>query len=460
MPLAIGDRNSALSMALQYEVVDGDSLPLKFSIRDSWLWEFNMCCGRWNLWMAIVALGIAGNWAQADQWAHWRGPTGNGVAPEASPPVEFGPEKNMAWKTEIPGLGSGSPVVWNEQVIVTSAVPTGKTNEYDFRVFSIDRGTGKVQWSQSAVVATPHEGTHETNGFASASPCTDGEHIYAHFGSRGLFCYTMDGKAVWNRDFGDMRVRNGFGEGSSPTLADNLIIVPWDHEGKSMLYALDKKTGETVWEVSRDEPTCWATPLIVADGSGNKQIVMNGQTAARAYDLKTGKELWQCGGQTQRPCASAVAMDGIVYVASGFRGAFIGAFDLNGRGDLKGTKSVLWTQSKDTPDVASPLLTNGRLYYYKEKTGLLTCIDAKSGKTLFSASRVPGVSRTYASPVAAAGKIYLTDRGGAITVIEDSPTLKVLATNEVGEGVDATPALVGTQLFVRGEKHLFCFTAP
>jgi outer membrane protein assembly factor BamB len=413
-------------------------------------------------WTAIGVLltTVSGAWCHADQWAHWRGPSGNGVAPDANPPAEFGPDKNLKWKVEIPGNGSGSPVIWENQVFVTTAVPSGKSNQFDFRVMSIDRGTGAVQWSQSAVVASPHEGTHETNGFASASPCTDGEHVYASFGSQGLYCYSMDGKLLWQRDFGDMRIRNGFGEGSSPTLADNLIIVPWDHEGKSMLFAVDKRTGKSVWETPRDEPTCWATPLIVADASGRKQIVMNGQTAARGYDLKTGEELWRCGGQTQRPCASAVAMDGVAYVASGFRGAFVGAFDLTGKGDLKGTKNVLWTQSKDTPDVASPLLSNGRLYYYKEKTGLLTCVEAKSGKTLFSASRVPGVTRTYASPIAAAGRIYLTDRGGAITVIEDAAALKVLATNQVGEGVDATPAPVGNELFVRGEKHLFCFAKP
>lgn len=433
----------------------------EFGSRDSYeFWRLIMqgYLGRpWGLWLWVAVLG---NWAYADQWGHWRGPTGNGVAPDATPPLEFGPDKNLKWKLAIPGSGSGSPVVWGKQVFVTSAVPAAKSNPFDFRVFAIDRETGQVQWSQTAVTAVPHEGTHETNGFASASPCTDGEYVWAHFGSRGLFCYSMDGKLMWQRDFGDMRIRNGFGEGSSPTLADDLIIVPWDHEGKSMLYALDKKTGKSVWEVPRDEPTCWATPLIVADTTGRKQIVMNGQTAARAYDLKTGQELWRCGGQTQRPCASAVAMNGVAYVASGFRGSFIGAFDLNGRGDLKGSKSVRWTQSKDTPDVASPLLSHGRLYYYKEKTGLLTCVEAESGKTLYSATRVPGVTRTYASPVAAGGRIYLTDRGGAITVIEDAPNLNVLATNQVGEGVDATPALVGSELFIRGEKHLFCFVSP
>jgi outer membrane protein assembly factor BamB len=323
-------------------------------------------------------------------------------------------------------------------------------------VLCLDRATGKEKWSRSAVQASPHEGTHETNGFASGSPCTDGTHVYASFGSRGLFCFTMAGELVWKRDFGDMQVRHGFGEGSSPTLAGDLIIVPWDHEGPSKLYALNKQTGETVWERSRDEPTCWATPLVVKDSGGRMQVVMNGQHAARGYDLKTGEELWHCAGQTERPCASAVAADGVAYIGSGFRGSFLGAFDLSGRGDLAGGPHVLWTYKKDTPDVASPLLSGDRLYFYKEKTGLLTCLNARTGEVYYATSRIPGMSRTYASPVATGGYVYLTDRSGTIVVIEDAPVLKVVATNDLGEGVDATPAFAGNDLFIRGERHLFC----
>lgn len=395
--------------------------------------------------------------ADADQWGHWRGPLGNGVAPSATPPVAFGADRNVRWKVAIPGRGSSSPVVWDQSVFVTTAVPVeGTPGLLDFRLVCLDRATGAERWSRSAVRAVPHEGTHETNGFASASPCTDGTHVYAHFGSRGLFCYTMAGDLVWSRDLGRMTVRHGFGEGSSPTLAGTRIIVPWDHEGPSKLWALDARTGGTVWETPRDEPTCWATPLVVADPGGVVQVVMNGQKAARGYDLESGRELWRCGGQTERPCASAVAVDGTAYVGSGFRGSFMAAFDLAGRGDLAGGPHVRWTLGKDTPDVASPLLSAGRLYFYKEKTGLLTCLDAASGRPHYTASRIPGLSRTYASPVAANGCVFLADRGGTIVVIGDKPVLEVLATNDMGEGVDATPAAVGTDLFIRGERHLFC----
>jgi len=407
--------------------------------------------------LGILLLATVAPRLHADDWSHWRGPLGNGVAPEASPPVEFGATKNVRWKVEIPGRGSSSPVIHGENVFVTTAVPVaGKDGTFDFRVLCLDRKTGKERWSRTAVTSRPHEGTHQTNGFASASPCTDGERLYAHFGSRGLFCFTVTGEPVWDRDFGDMKIRNGFGEGSSPTVAGDLVIVPWDHEGPSMLFAVDARTGKTVWETPRDEPTGWCTPLVAVDKSGRKQVVMNGQNAARGYDLATGKELWRCAGQTQRPCASAVAADGVAWVASGFRGAYLGAFDLAGNGNIQDTKNVLWTRAKDTPDVASPLLSGGRLWFYKEKSGLLTCVDAGTGKPLFETARVEGVNNTYASPISAGGHVYLTDRRGTIAVLDDAPQLKVLATNDLGEGVDATPAAAGKSLFVRGERHLFC----
>jgi len=391
----------------------------------------------------------------ADNWGHWRGPVGNGST-TGSPPTEWSATKNVKWKTLIPGSGSGSPIVWDEKVFVVTSVPATKGSEkLQFQVYCIDRQTGDTLWRQTAVEATPHQATHSTNNHASASPCTDGQHVYAHFGSRGIYCYTMDGQLVWKRDLGDMETRNSFGEGSSPTLAGDLIIVPWDHEGPSALYALNKLTGETVWETKRDEPTCWSTPLIV-DYQGKQQVVMNGEKFARGYDLQTGKEIWRCSGQTQRPCASAVAMNGLVYVGSGFRGAFLGAFNLKSRGDITGTKMVTWKLDRDTPDVASPTLSGNRLYFYKGKSGQLSCVDAITGKPFYLAERVSGMSSTYASPVAAGGKVYLTDRNGTIVVIEDNEKLKVLSINSIDETVDATPAIVGNELFIRGEKHLFC----
>jgi outer membrane protein assembly factor BamB len=327
-----------------------------------------------------------------------------------------------------------------------------------FTVFCFDRATGKQLWKQIAVEAKPHEATHSTNNFASASPCTDGQHLYAFFGSRGMYCYTMDGKLVWKRDdLGNMQTRNSFGEGSSPTLADNKIIVPWDHEGQSSISALDKRTGKTIWKTDRDEPTCWATPLVI-EHDDSKQVIMNGQTNARAYDLQTGKELWRCGGQTERPVASAVAGGGLVFIGSGHKGSFLAAFRPNGHGNVEGTDRVVWTIDQDTPDIASPLLSSGRLYFHKAKLGVLTCVDATTGRTHFGPQRVPGLDTIYASPIAADGHIYLTGRNGTTVVIRDSDTFDIVATNSVGETVDATPAPVDDQLFIRGAEHLFCIS--
>ncbi len=408
--------------------------------------------------LLFPSIALAGN------WSHWRGPSGNGSSSDAKPPVEWSATKNVKWKVLIPGRGSGSPVIWEDKVFVVTAVAADGGAGFDgenlsklaFKIFCFDRKTGRVLWEKTAAESTPHEGTHSTNGFASASPCTDGTHVYAYFGSRGLFCYTMDGEFVWKRDdFGKMETRNGFGEGSSPTLIGDKILVPWDHEGPSALYALESLTGKTIWKTERDEPTNWSTPLVVKHG-GITQVVMNGQTCARGYDLASGKELWRCAGQTQRPVTSAVAIKDLVIVGSGHRGSFIGAFRLDGRGDLKGTKNVAWSWDRNTPDLASPLISETRLYFHKGKSSQLSCVNPITGEAHYTAARIPNLSTLYASPVAAGGHVYITGRSGTTVVIKDSEKLKIVATNSVGEGVDATPAPVDNELFIRGERHLFC----
>ena len=444
---------------------------------------------------SILFFAMSQSTVMADNWAHWRGPTGNGAAPDAHPPVEWSSTKNVKWKVAIPGRGTGSPVIWKDRVFVVTAIadtnnsarqaqsrdsrenqdrrgrqdPRGnrgrrrrggdrRMSKQSLKILCFDRNTGRMVWEQTATESTPHQGTHRSHGYASASPCTDGEHVYAYFGSRGLFCYTMAGKLKWKRDdFGKMSTRNSFGEGSSVTLAGDKILVPWDHEGPSYLYALDKLTGKTIWKTERDEPTCWSTPLVV-EHNGAKQVVLNGQTCARAYDLEAGKELWRCAGQSQRPIASAVAMDDLVIVGSGHKGSFMGAFRMNGKGDIENTKHVVWSLDRDTPDIASPLLSAGRLYFHKGKSGMLSCVDAATGKLHYAAARIPGISNTYASPVAAGGHVYLTGRRGTTVVIKDSVQLNIVASNSLGESIDATPAPVDNQLFIRGERHLFCIS--
>ena len=229
-------------------------------------------------WFVLAIVGL-GSLADAGNWGHWRGSTGNGTALEASPPTEWSSTKNVKWKIAIPGRGSSSPVIWGDQVFITTAVPShGKNGEFDFKLLCFDRNDGKTLWEKTAVTTRPHQGTHNTNGYASASPCTDGQHVYAPFGSRGLFGYTMSGDLTWKRDdFGKMDIRNNFGEGSSPTIEGNKILLPWDHQGSSAIYALDKLTGDTIWKTDREEPTCWATPLVV-DSATNIVAIPTGKT--------------------------------------------------------------------------------------------------------------------------------------------------------------------------------------
>ncbi len=401
--------------------------------------------------------------AMAENWAHWRGPIGNGVAIDAHPPTEWGPTKNIRWKVELPGRENSSPIIWGDQVFVTTAEVVepakgeGTLPTLAFKLLCFNRADGKLRWERTAIEAQPHEGSHATSGFASASPCTDGEFVYAHFGSRGLYCYTLAGEVIWKREFGQMTVLNRFGEGSSPTLAGDKLIVPWDHIGPSALYALNKRTGDILWKQDRDELTCWATPLVV-EHSGRQQIIMNGQKFARSYDLETGDELWRCSGQTVRPIGSPAFANGIVYVCSGFQGAYLGAFRLDGKGDIQGTKSVVWERKEDQPDMASPLLVSGRLYLHKKKTAILSCVEAATGRVIFPATRIPelGDAAVYSSPVAAGGYVYLTTINGTTVVMKDSDQIEVVATNTLDEFIGATLAPVDDELFIRGAKHLYC----
>lgn len=404
----------------------------------------------------------------AENWSHWRGPTGNGASLEAKPPVEWSDTKNVKWKVPIPGLGSGSPVVWEDQIFVVSAVGKDGGRGFDgeklsklaFKLYCFDRETGKIRWEKTATETTPHEGTHSSNGFASASPCTNGTHVYAYFGSRGLFCYTMDGELVWKRDdFGKMETRRGFGEGSSPTLEGDKILVPWDHEGPSALYALDRLTGKTIWKTERDEPSAWSTPYVVAHGE-KKQVILNGEKNIRGYDFETGKELWRYAGDSSRPVGTAVSIDGLIITGGGRRSKFMGALSLDGKGDLKGTKHLAWSWEKNVPDIASPLISGKRLYFHKGKSAQLSCIDPLTGKAHYTASRIPGLSTIYASPIAAGGHVYVTGRSGTTVVIKDSEKLEIVSSNSVEETVDATPVAVDDQLIIRGEVHLFCIAQP
>jgi len=408
-------------------------------------------------------------------WPQWRGPSATGVAPKANPPLEWSEKKNIRWKAEIPGKGSSSPIVWGDRVFVTTAIETDKTvapsepasggsrrrgiaptSVHQFVLLALSRRDGKVIWQRTAVEALPHEGTHQDGTWASNSPVTDGEHVIAFYGSRGIFCYDMNGKLIWQKDLGDMTTRNSFGEGSSPALHGNTLVANWDHEGQSFIVALDKRTGKELWKVDRDEPTTWSTPLVVAH-EGKPQVIVNATNRVRSYDLANGKLIWESAGTTLNAIPSPVAADEMVYVTGGFRGSALFAIRFAGaQGDLSNSAAVVWKYDQDTPYVPSPLLYDGKLYFLKVNSGILSCFNAKTGEPYYSRQRLESIANIYASPVGAAGRVYLVGRDGATLVIKNSESFEVLATNKLDDGIDASPALVDNEVYLRGRKFLYC----
>ena len=435
--------------------------------------------------LSAVALFLAGSWpavASANDgryWPQWRGPLGTGEAPKAKPPVEWSETKNVRWKIQIPGVGKSTPVVWEDLVILTSAVPTGKDvpppatpapapggrpaqvspeSAFEFVVLAYGRSDGKLRWQRTVKQEKPHEGLHKDGTYASGSALTDGKRIYAFFGSRGLYALDMKGRVLWQKDLGHMQTRNAFGEGASPALHRDTLVVTWDHEGADFIVALSAVDGKEKWRKQRDEPTTWATPLIVEHG-GRAQAVVGGTNKLLSYDVETGDLVWQAAGLTMNVIPSPVAADGVVYAMSGFRGNALRAIRLaDAKGEIAGPPALAWSYDKDTPYVPSPLLVGGGLYFLKSNSGILTSLDAASGTPRFS-ERLEALPNVYASPVAADGRIYVVGREGAAVVLAAGPQLKVLATNRLDDAFDASPALVDGELYLRGAKHLYRISA-
>jgi outer membrane protein assembly factor BamB len=408
-------------------------------------------------------------------WPQWRGPMGTGESTTARPPIEWSEQTNVRWKVPLQGEGKSTPVVWGDAVFITSAVPAGASSAptadadsrrgvpppdapYDFVVLSVSRADGKVRWRKVVHTEKPHEGHHADGTFASGSVLTDGKLIFAFFGSRGLYALDANGNVKWTKQLGQMQTRNGFGEASSPALHDGTLIVQWDHEGADFVVALDAATGKEKWRRERDEPTTWTTPHVVQHG-GKVQVVVSGSNRVVSYDLATGETLWQTGGLTANVIPSPVSGDGFVYAMSGFRGNMARAIKLSdAKGEVTGAPAQAWTYDKDTPYVPSPLLYKGALYFLKSNSGVLTSLDAKTGAVRYS-ERLEAVPNVYASPVAADGRIYIVGREGTTVVIDPGAAPKVIATNPLQDAIDASPALVDSEIYLRGARNLYKIAA-
>ncbi len=423
------------------------------------------------------------NLKAANQWPTWRGPNADGTVTGCQPPTKWSATQNIKWKVKLPGSGSSTPIIWNEKLFLLLAESTGKQASpeaiaktrvkvegspplptvsnpepkiiHRFDVLCLDRRTGKVLWRKTAAEELPHEGHHRDHGYASSSPVTDGKHLYINYGSRGVHCYTLEGKHVWSRDLGKMTTRRHYGEGSSPALHGDTLIINWDHEGQSFIVALNKLTGKTLWKKDRDEITSWATPLVIVH-EGIPQVIVSGTQRVRSYEIKTGKVLWACGGQTVNVIPTPVHGLGNVYVASGYRGRAMYAIKLGNEGELTDTKAIAWEVHRSTPYIPSLLLHQKKIYCFSANQARLSCYEASDGKANYVSEPINGLFGVYASPVATEDKIFITGRSGNIAVLTPGATLKVEQINKLGEPVDASPAIIGNEIYIRGRTHLYC----
>lgn len=414
----------------------------------------------------------------AQAWPQWRGPTWNGVAAHGDPPVTWSETENLRWKTPIEGGGHGTPVVWGDRIFLMTAIeldkelpipdviPKGTPNinkhpqvvgtwkPQQFVLLCLDVGTGEQVWSRTAYEGMPHQGHHNKGGFASASPVTDGEYIYAYFGSIGLFCYDFEGQLIWRRKFEAQAIEDSLGEGSSPALFENTLVITVDTERQSFVVAIDKRTGGELWRKDREESSNWSTPRIFSHAERH-QVLVNGATV-RSYDLETGELIWECAGHTAGAIPMPAVGHGLAFTASGWRKDTLQAIALGQRGDLTGTASVVWTLRRGVPYVPCPMLWGDELYVLEDQS-FFSCLNAIDGAGHYIKQRLPGAPNFSASPVGAAGRIYLLSEEGTTIVLRRGQDYEVLAVNELDERFYASPAIVGNAIFLRGFEHLYCF---
>lgn len=413
--------------------------------------------------LALLGVGsLAAGPEDKNAWRQWRGPNNNGVA-ESDAPLEFSATENVKWRVPIPGKGHSTPVVSGGTIYLTTAretgtdAETGALVEHDFLVLAIDADTGQEIWRRTAAKARPHEGYHRRYGsFASNSPVTDGEILIASFGSRGIYAYDMDGTLLWKKDFEPMRMRMSFGEGITPVLHSDYLIVQNDHEGQSYIVVLDKRTGKEQWRAERDERSSWPQPIVVPYG-GREQLVTS-STRMRTYDLATGELVWEAGGLGPNAIPAVINVnDEMVIAMTGYRDPNLLAIKLGGEGDITDNPEFIkWTNQRGNAYSASPVLHDGILYFVTDR-GMVSAFDAMTGKKHYHQQRLPATYTFKASPVAARGKLYLASEEGDVIILKLGTEYEVLTVNSMGDEMFvSSPVILDGKLYLRSQDELFC----
>ncbi|MCA1567478.1 MAG: PQQ-binding-like beta-propeller repeat protein [Acidobacteria bacterium] len=429
---------------------------------------------------AVFAFAAPAVEAKGGNWPQWRGPEGQGVSVETGLPTEWSATKNIKWKTPIAGRGHSSPIVWGKKIFLTTAVEgevipgvkpgvthkmadgsdfvhpdaVGADRKHTFKVVALDRETGKILWERVAYEGAVYDSRHKKASFASSTPATDGKYVFAFFGTEGLYAYDYNGKLIWKQNPGKLGTAS-VGYGVSPILYANLVIMQCDDSGQnSFIAAFDKKTGKEVWRVARKVDVTWSTPVLVRTAK-RTELVASAAEAIIAYDPLTGKELWRHKGLQSNAVNTPVVSNDLVVVTSGYPAKIALAIRAGGSGDITGTPQLVWKYNKGTAYVPSPILY-GDYLYLMTGNGSITGLEAKTGKVLYEAARVPKPAAFMASPVAFEDKILLTSEEGDTYVIKAGAKHEVIRTNSLGESVYASPAVADEKLFIRGEKNLYC----
>jgi outer membrane protein assembly factor BamB len=415
----------------------------------------------------------------SDNWPQFRGPKSTGVADDPKLPDTWSATENVAWKTEIPGVGWSSPVVWNNKIFVTSVLSKGEieapkkglyfggerkasTDEHRWMVYCVDWKTGKILWEREAFKGVPPSSRHLKNSYASETPVTDGERVYVYFGNVGLFCYDMDGKPLWNKRWGPFKTRYGWGTAASPVLHKDRIYVVNDNDDQSFIIALDKKTGNQIWRVDREEGSNWATPYIW-ENELRTEIVTPGTKKVRSYDLN-GKLLWELVGMSSISIPTPFSKFGLVYITSGYvmdpvRPVYAirpgAAGDISLKEGERGNQHIAWFQPQAGPYNPTPVIY-GDNYYTLLDRGFFTAHDAKTGKEIYGKQRIDAAAGAFtSSPWAYNGKIFCLSEDGDTYVIQAGSEYKLVGKNSLGEMCMATPAIAQGSLIIRTAARLY-----
>jgi len=416
------------------------------------------------------------------QWPQWRG-NGLGVSVDTKVPLDWSTTNGVLWRTPLPGRGHSSPVILDGRIYLTAdiegeAIPGVKAvkhilNNEDFkhpdafgadlrhelRILCLDAKTGKLLWNQVAHAGPAFDDRHRKGSYAAPTVAAETDRVFAYFGSEGLYCFDTKGTLIWSNSVGGLATL-GMGAGASPVLGTKTVIAQCDQDNgeSSFIAGFDKKTGKQLWKVARQVSVSWATPIVVTAG-GREQVIASGAERIVAYDTATGEEIWSHEGLENNAVPSPVADDKMAYLVSGYPKKRVLAIALGAKGDLTGSTNLLWKYDKGSGYVPSPLLLGNELYLMTD-SGLLSCLDAKTGAVRYDSERLPDPAKFTASPVAVGGHLLLTSEGGDTFVLRAGTKYEFVRKNPIGEKVYASLAVVDGQIFIRGETNLFCIGRP